>query len=241
MASEVGKATQNFFLKYGKEATQNDIIGRLLKFNKFGEYRAGQDEDQIKSGTVLAAYMPSFCIGYQRWEDNRRVEAIMGPIGEGFVPPRRGDLGHTDQSKWQTFDDGRPKDPWQLTNTVVFVAPETLDLYTYSTASKGGIGALALLCRSHGVHVRQFPHEVPLVALDVSSYQHPNREYGEVRYPVFRVTGWVDIGKLPPIDGVMASAGNGSGGPAQLALDEPPSQETAVNPAPVKEKAKVRL
>ena len=46
-SQDVSSATQNFFEKYGKAATTHSIIGRLLKFNKFGEYRAGQEEEEI--------------------------------------------------------------------------------------------------------------------------------------------------------------------------------------------------
>ena len=97
----VPRATANFFEKYGKAAAQNSIVGRLLKFTKFGEYRAGQEEEEIERGTRLAAYMNSLCVGWQRWEDNRPVEQIMGLLVEGFVPPERSTLSHyNDKSAW---------------------------------------------------------------------------------------------------------------------------------------------
>jgi hypothetical protein len=55
MSNEVSKPTQNYFEKYGKAATAHAIVGRLLKFTKFGEYRAGQDEEEIRRGTKVAA------------------------------------------------------------------------------------------------------------------------------------------------------------------------------------------
>ena len=124
MASEVAIATANFFEKYGEAATARNITGRLLRFNKFGEYRAGQDEQEIPRGTALVAYMTSLSVGYVRWEDARPAEIIMGPVGEGFAPPRREELGHTDQARWETFDDGRPRDPWQLSNSLVLLELE---------------------------------------------------------------------------------------------------------------------
>src|SRR5262245_36223442 len=98
-------ATANFFEKYGRAAAQNSIIGRLLKFTKFGEYRAGQEEEEIERGTRLAAYMSSLCIGWQLWENGRIVERDMGPVSDGHVPKKRSELGHTDKAQWESSDD----------------------------------------------------------------------------------------------------------------------------------------
>jgi hypothetical protein len=130
----VSLATRNFFEKYGEAATQRNIVGRLLKFNKFGEFRVGQEEEEIKRGTALVAYMPSLAVGYVRWEDGKPAEIIMGPVGEGFVPPPRSELGYLDQIKWDTFDDGRPRDPWQRTNSVILVDLENEELLTFYTS-----------------------------------------------------------------------------------------------------------
>ena len=78
MAKEVAKATENFFEKYGRAVIIRSIIGRLLKFTKFGEYRAGQEEEEIELGTRFAAVMGSLLVGFILWEDNRPIEAIMG-------------------------------------------------------------------------------------------------------------------------------------------------------------------
>ena len=167
MASEVAIATANFFEKYGEAATARNITGRLLRFNKFGEYRAGQDEQEIPRGTALVAYMTSLSVGYVRWEDSRPAEIIMGPVGEGFVPPRREELGHTDQARWETFDDGRPRDPWQLSNSLVLLELELNEFFTFNSSSKGGLGAVGELSKIYGKHIRQKPDEMPIIELDV--------------------------------------------------------------------------
>lgn len=193
--------TQNFFQKYGQAAAQNTIIGDLLKFQKFGDYVAGSYDDAIPLGSRMVAYMNSFCVGFTRWEANRPAERIMGPVGEGFVPPKRDELGYLDQSKWEKYDDGRLKDPWQFTNTVVLKPEKGEQLYTFTTSSKGGLGALGELAKTFGNNLRQHPDDFPVVELGRSSYQHPNREYGEIRIPVLKVVGWVPIKDLPPIEG----------------------------------------
>jgi hypothetical protein len=197
---EVSKATQNFFEKYGRAATTHSIIGRLLRFNKFGEYKAGQEQEEIECGTRMAAYMSSLCVGFQKWEDNRPVDQVMGPIGEGFVPPKREQLDDNDKSRWDTFDDGRPKDPWQFTNTIVLVELETSNLFTFSTASRGGLDAIGQLSLKYGERLRQHPNEMPVVELDRSKYQHPDRKVGEVRIPILRIVDWTPLKDLPPLD-----------------------------------------
>lgn len=229
----VSTATRNFYERYGEAATQRNILGRLLKFNKFGEFRAGQEEEEIKRGTALAAYMPSLAVGYVRWEDSKPAEIIMGPVGEGFVPPPRSDLGHTDQSKWDTYDDGRARDPWQFSNSLVLINLENEELFTFNTSSKGGLAAIGELAKVHGKHIRKKPDEVPIVELDRGGYQHSNRDYGEIRFPIFKVVGWISTDKLPPIDGAGGGDNGDSDEPA-LALPDP----TPVPPAGVAKPAK---
>jgi hypothetical protein len=200
MSSEVSKATENFFLKYGRAATSRSIVGRLLKFNKFGEYKAGQEEEEIKRGTKLAAAMDTLQAGFVLWQDNRPVDAAMGRVVDGFIPPKRETLGHLDKSQWESFDDGRPRDPWQFTNEIVFVDPETGELFTFSTSSRGGLDAIGQLCLKHGEHIRQKPDEVPIIALEVGSYQHSNRAYGEIRFPIFKIVGHTPTKDLPSIE-----------------------------------------
>jgi len=216
MANEVSPTTQNFFEKYGKAATLSSIIGRLLRFNKFGEYRAGQDDEEIPCGTKMVAYMNSLCVGYQCWKDGRPAGMAMGPIAEGFVPPKRETLGDLDKSQWETFDDGREKDPWQFTNTIVLALLEdTSELFTFSVSSKGGLNAIAQLALKYGERLRQKPDEAPVFELQVGSYQHPNRSYGEIRFPILKIIDWIPTKDLPPLDGgeqLDLLPGDGKGG-----------------------------
>jgi hypothetical protein len=229
VTNEVATATANFYEKYGEAATARNITGLLLRFNKFGEYRAGQDDQEIPRGTVLVAYMSTLAVGYVRWEDARPAEIIMimGPVGEGFVPPRREELGYTDQSKWETFDDGRAKDPWALSNSLVLLDLETNEFYTFNSSSKGGLSAIGELSKVYGKHIRQKPDEMPIIELDVGSYQHSNRAFGEIRFPVFKVTSWISASKLPPIDGTTSNEPE-TAAPAAIAPPPPapPKQKT---------------
>jgi hypothetical protein len=202
VAGAVGTATENFFLKYGSAAGSGQSVGSFLKFTKFGEYRHGQYDDALELGTRLVVYMISFLIGWVRWEGNRPAERIMGQLGAGFVPPKRADLGHLDQAQWERDGDGRARDPFQFTNSLVLKAADSDEtFYTFSTSSKGGIAALGKLALEYGNRIRTKPDEYPVVELDRSSYQHPNKAYGEIRVPILRVVGWVPVATLPALEG----------------------------------------
>jgi len=193
--------TTNYFEKYGQAAAGRSWIGELARFNKFGSYIHGAEAVEIPLGTKMVAYMNSLCTGWQRWENSRVVQQLMGPVGEGYVPPPRSELGFDDKAKWESFDDGRPRDPWQFTNTIVLKEASGEGLFTFTTNSKGGVVALGQLSTAFGRHMRARPGEYPVVALERGSYTHPNRAYGEIRYPVFKVDGYVPIESLPPIEG----------------------------------------
>lgn len=207
MTTEIVKKTEaNYFEKYGEAAAQRSIVGRLLKFTKFGEFVAGQENEVLPIGTGLVAYMPAFAVGYVRWEDNRPADYAMGYVGEGFVPPNRNDLGWNNADQWETDDKGAPRDPWQFTNSLIFIDIDRRCLFTFNTSSKGGLGAMGKLSKIYGRHVRERPRDLPTVKLGVDSYKHSNKSYGEIRVPTFNVITdkWVPVDDLPYLEGLPA-------------------------------------
>lgn len=203
MGNEIKTTERNVFERYGDAATQGTITGKLLRFNKFGEYIAGQDQEKIPYGTELIVAMPSLMIGWMRWDADGRPESHMGLVAEGYVPLPRAELGHTDRSEWQTDDEGRPRDPWQQANTVIMADHKDLDrLFTFSATSKGGLNAMGILSKDHGRHIKLKPNDLPVIRLEGDSYRHPNKKYGEIRFPVFEIVRWVSGDMLPQIAGV---------------------------------------
>lgn len=204
MANEVAKQGPNYFEQYGAAATQRSIVGRLLKFTKFGEYVAGQENSLLPIGTELVAYMPAFAAGFVRWDNNRPVEHEMGYVGDGFKPRARNDLGWNDMGQWETDNKGQPRDPWQFTNSVIFIDIHECRLYTFNTSSRGGLDAVGRLSKIYGARIKTNPKDLPTVRLDVSSYRHSNKEFGEIRVPVFNVVGdrWIEADKLPYLEGL---------------------------------------
>ena len=185
----VANPSANPFEAYGNAASQRTIVGDLLKFSK-GDYTAGQDDREIDEGTELVANMDQLLVGWVKWENNAPAEQIMGLISEGHAPPSRKTLGDTDEKEWDTDSQGRPRDPWQLTNYLLLKVPGSDKLYTFTTSSHGGRNTIAELCKVYGKAMRQRPNEYPIIALNVDSYRHSNKEFGKIYTPKFDVVGW---------------------------------------------------
>lgn len=183
---------RNFFEQYEEASNGNRVIGDFLKFSK-GDWLAGRNSDDVPRGTRLIANIPDLKVGWQRWEGGRPVDSVMGRVMDGFSPPARSTLGDTDQSAWERDEvTGQPRDPWQATNVLVLKAEKGDQLYTFSTSSKGGIGAIAKVAGEYGRRMRAHPTQIPVVALEVDSYAHPNRSLGRIKVPVFKIVGWIE-------------------------------------------------
>jgi hypothetical protein len=181
----------NAFEAYGQSVSGNRIVGDLLKFSK-GEYLAGQNGDEVDMGTRVIAIMQSFCVGWVKWQDGKPVDYRMGPLAEGFVPPRRDTLGDDDEDLWEVDDKGKSRDPWQLSNYVVLLEQGGDKLYTFTTSSKGGMGALGKVAGAYGKNIRMKPDDYPVLSLSKDKYKHPNKEYGWIHVPKFDVVAWVN-------------------------------------------------
>jgi hypothetical protein len=169
MANDIDKKTttdlttdqSDLFERYGSAATARNIEGDLFKFVQ-RDFLAGQDGREIPIGTGLRARMNTLCVGYQHWENGLPTEQRhMGLVAEGYVPPKRSELGDHDKDHWERDAKG-PKDPWSFGNLLVFDNPETGEVFTFATSSRGGISAVGELCKLYGKHIRQHPDEDPL-------------------------------------------------------------------------------
>ena len=112
----------------------------------------------------------------------------MTPVATGRSPPRRETLGDTDSSTWEMDANGEPRDPWQLSAYLPMMAQDNGELFTFSTSSRGGHGAVGDLARLYARHRRKQPDELPIVGLGIRVYEH--REYGRIKNPAFPVSGW---------------------------------------------------
>jgi hypothetical protein len=177
------------FLIYADAVRPQHIIGKLLKHSK-GEYLAGEDNEIVSLGTKMVASMDLLTIGYVRWSSGKPAEHRMVLVADGVQPPRRSELGDTDPKQWEEKDaSGAPRDPWQLTQYLPLV-DETGELFTFSTSSRGGIGAVATLARNYARGRATHPDAFPVIELQVDAYQHSNSAYGRIKVPKFVCVGW---------------------------------------------------
>jgi hypothetical protein len=179
----------NPFEAYGNATVNNHIVGQLLKFSK-GDYLAGQDNTEIPPGTKLAAIMDQLMVGWIKWQGNKPVDHVMGLVASGYVPPKRAELGDDDDETWETDDTGKRRDPWQYSNYLIVVDQKEKTPFTFTTSSKGGIGAIGELCKFYGKAMRERPNDYPVIKLAVGSYQHRDKSLGRIKFPIFEPAGW---------------------------------------------------
>ena len=218
-STEVGGVATNYFQSYGDQVSQRSIVGDLLKFSK-GDFLCGEDEREIKEGTKFVANMDELMVGWIRWEDNKPSDQIMGRVVDGYQPQRRNELGDNDKTLWEVDSQGKERDPWQFSNYLILKDPDGEELYTFATSSRGGLNAIGELCKGYGKAMRQRPDEYPVVELGVGSYQHSNKEFGRIKFPILKIVDWAS--KVEFAQALAADAGGSE------TVDEP---EAAAAPA----------
>ncbi len=169
--------------------------GQFLSFDK-GVWLYGIDKQRLAHGTRLAANVGGLLIGWRKWYMGRVEQDLLEPLVAQVPPVSRSSLGDMDPALWERDErSGQPRDPWQFTNSLQMV-DATGESFVFSTASKGGLGAIGLLCKSYGQEYRQRPGMVPIVELGGDSYMHSNSEYGLIHTPVLTIVDWAPEGAL---------------------------------------------
>jgi hypothetical protein len=117
------------------------------------------------------------------------ADHAMVRLADGDEPKTRDQLGDEDQDRWEKDAAGVVKDPWQFTNYLPML-DDNGELYTFTTSSRGGIGAIAKIARVYAQHRKRHPDVFPLVKLGVDSYQHKDTRLGRIKFPVFEPAGY---------------------------------------------------
>ena len=173
---------------YMSYAAKNTTVDGLFLTFKNGEFLYGQDATTLQLGTKLVANMPGLMSGWRRWWGGKVSDERMELVS-AFIPmPSRESLGDLDEALWELDERTRLKrDPWMKTSALQLL-DEKKQIYIYSTGSKGGIGAIAKLCKAYAQEYRQRPNMLPIVEITNDSYMHAM--YGKTYFPVFSIVGW---------------------------------------------------
>jgi hypothetical protein len=73
----------------------------------------------------------------------------------------------------------------QFSNYLPVVDQKDKAPFTFTTSSKGGLGAIGELCKLYGKAMRERPDDYPIIELGVGSYLHPIKKHGRIKVPVF--------------------------------------------------------
>jgi hypothetical protein len=98
---------------YLDEIAPSGIVGRMIKFDKNGEFVTSDDDGKIGEETDFVALTDQTLVGWIRFNDDAPPSRAAGLLYDGFIMPSRDSLGDTDESKWPIGLNGRPEDPWK--------------------------------------------------------------------------------------------------------------------------------
>lgn len=203
----------NPLLEYADAIAPSFVVGKLLKFAK-GDYLAGADGQEVAMGTVMIVAADELMVGWVRWVGGKPAEQLLVRINDGQKPLRREQLGFVDKTQWEIDNSGKPRDPWQFTNYLP-MADEAGELYTFSSGSKGGLGAIGNLLRRYVQQQKKNDAVFPKIKLGTDTYPHQNKEYGRIKVPVLEPAGWVSKRVFYEImEGSDFAADNSGGNPA---------------------------
>lgn len=172
---------------YSSYGAKVGLQGNFLTF-KNGEFTFGPDARTLPMGTRLAVNMPGLRIGWRRWFGGQLTDDLTELLSKQPQIERREQLGSNDHALWEKDGDGKPRDPWSLSNVIEFIDGDG-EQYVYASAAKGAINAIGQLCKEYGMLYRQRPGQIPIIELAADFYMHP--VYKKTFVPVFvPIVGW---------------------------------------------------
>jgi hypothetical protein len=173
-----------------------------------GEYHRIDNKTGTKmNGQRLAATITDVMIGYQRIEKGKSPSYIVGRVSDGYVPPKREELG----------DLNHEKDPWTLASWVPFWNPDSREVLLFHAANDGSRDAIANLVQAYvdnrEAHPDQANHD-PLIELGADHYDGHHRR---IYFPIFDI---VDLDRAAG-SGAASFAATGEGARLKSAAARP--------------------
>lgn len=193
--------------KYLDMADPTGLAGTPIKFTKSGEFTRVDTDEILDGQTMWVAHFDQMMAGYRRFHGPGQPPTVIMRLAfdPDFEMPDRETLGDTAENEWEVVD-GKPQDPWQLTNYLPLEHAETHELLCFVTSSKGGIKAVGRLLK-HCKRVSKTDADfLPLVQLKTGGYDHPNKQFGWVNEPIFAVCGRISRGDAAQPNGNSGGA-----------------------------------
>lgn len=213
------------FQAYADSVAPQTIVGTLLKFSK-GEFLAGKESTLVPLGTRFIANLDAVMAGWTKWVNDRPVDHALVRIADGLLPPKREQLGDTDEAQWQYNIRGEHRDPWQQVNYLPLIDADG-EIYTLSITSIAGLREVGSLCSAYAHHRKTISvDEFPLIEVGVDSYQHRDRSIGRVKFPTLNIVGWEPKEKFTLVAEPTVSAPPDEDGPPPH-TELPPERDDA--------------
>jgi hypothetical protein len=128
--------------------------------SKTGKWTAGRNASPM-DGKELGADVLDTMEGFHRFRDNDgKPSYAVIRVNDGIVPPRRADLGDTDQRFW-----GKDGNPWKPVCVMPFFDLETRQLFVFSAGTDTGIKQIKLLVKAFVFKQRTHPGQLPVIKL----------------------------------------------------------------------------
>jgi hypothetical protein len=195
--------------------TKAFLMGSALLFKK-GEWFLGSDKIKVPDGTPYVALMSLASIGYLRWnEDKTASHRDVGKIAEGWKLPDKETLPDRDPEKWPIGLSGKKEDPWRECCYLPLVTPDGETIATFATNTPTGVNAFWRFIDRYSWQARQHPGEDPIIELEAGGY--PDRRYGWVDTPGFRIVGWIGRSAAQKLIGGGDGGGDNNAGAAEAA------------------------
>lgn len=158
LPATLGPDTRSPAERYVDEVAPSSIAGQLVKFSKEGKFVVSDTDEELSPEDDFIALCDETLIGWLRFhEDGSPPDRHQGLLYQGFVMPRREELGDLDQSTWPQGLSGQPSDPWQHQICLVLQHVGTQALYTFSTTSQTGRRAVGNLLSHYNRMARRDP------------------------------------------------------------------------------------
>jgi hypothetical protein len=172
---------------FADEDAASAIAGDMILYNK-GLWTRGEGKTPVPTNAQFIANLDEGYRGMVRWSGGKPVDHRIGRIVDRFPMPQLEELSHRDESKWETDEDGNPRDPWTVSYRLVMKDAATGELVTFVTGSWGGQRAFRIIYGQFDQGKHQHPGCWPVVRLETEYRQ--NKRYGPIPEPRLTVVGW---------------------------------------------------